>query len=178
MLTLGIYKRAFARNVLPSIRFNSTKTVQPISWVDFFQLKKQSNRINLISGIFTGIGGAVLTLSYLGNIEIDVEKPIYGFDPILVLGGAVVLGGFAGFLVGPTFGSLVFKAINKSKLQAFENKNSFFLSRLKNKRPDPSSQSFSNPIPDYYGERIYSLKDYRQWLRDCNAFRRKAKEFL
>ncbi|CAK9437971.1 uncharacterized protein LODBEIA_P23490 [Lodderomyces beijingensis] len=181
MLALGLYKRGLLKSV-PRVRFNSSSSsasgTTPFSWADYFQLKKQNNRINFVSGIFTGIGGSLLTLGYLGNIEIDVEKPIMGFDPIMVMGGAVILGGFAGYLVGPFIGQFVFQVMNKSRLRQYDAKNSFFLSRLKNKRPDPSSQSFSNPIPDYYGERIYSLKDYRQWLRDCNAFRRKAKEFL
>ncbi|KAI3405638.2 PAM17 [Candida oxycetoniae] len=180
MFKVGIRGRAFTRAFTPKIRFNSTAATGqgPLSWVEYFQLKKQNSRINFVSGIFTGIGGSLLTLSYLGNIEIDVEKPILGFDPIMMMGGAVIVGGLLGYLVGPFIGSFVFRLKNKSSLKEFEVKNSYFLSRLKSKRPDPSSQSFSNPIPDYYGERIYSLKDYRQWLRDCNAFRRKAKEFL
>lgn len=189
MLVLGLSRRCVTKGLFSKVRFNSTSTITNttttsgspsglLSWVDYFKLKKQNNRINMVSGIITGLGGSLLTLGYLGNIEIDVEKPIMGFDPIMVMGGAVILGGFAGYLVGPFIGSFVFKMLNRSQLRQYEVKNSFFLSRLKNKRPDPSSQSFSNPIPDYYGERIYSLKDYRQWLRDCNAFRRKAKEFL
>ncbi|KAF6057677.1 Presequence translocated-associated motor subunit PAM17, mitochondrial [Candida parapsilosis] len=178
MLTLGIYRRALTRS-LPRVRFNSTSSsTNGLSWVEYFQLKKQNNRINAVSGIFTGLGGAMLTLTYLGNIEIDLEKPMFGFDPLMVMGGGVIAGGLLGYLLGPVVGQVVFKTLNRLKLKAFDVRNSQFLSRLKVKRPDPSSQSFSNPIPDYYGERIYSLKDYRQWLRDCNAFRRKAKEFI
>lgn len=187
MFSLGVQSRLFTRRALFSgFRFNSTTTTtttatatQPrLTWVDYFQLKKQNNRINTIAGVFTGLGGAFITLSYLGNIEIDVEKPIMGFDPLMVMGGAVILGGLVGFLVGPFIGSSIFRLTNRAQLKQFELKNTEFLSRLRIKRPDPSSQSFSNPIPDYYGEKIYSLKDYKQWLRDCNAFRRKSKEFL
>ncbi|KAL6450616.1 PAM17 Presequence translocated-associated motor subunit PAM17 [Candida maltosa Xu316] len=166
------------RSLFRSLRFNSSTTQPKLTWVDYFQLKKQNNRLNTIAGVFTGIGGSFITLTYLGNIEIDVEKPIMGFDPLMVMGGAVMLGGLVGYLLGPFLGSYVFRLSNKAKLTEFELKNSQFLSRLKVKRPDPSKQSFSNPIPDYYGEKIYSLKDYKQWLRDCNAFKRKSKEFL
>ncbi|CAI5758414.1 unnamed protein product [Candida verbasci] len=176
MFQLGVYNKALTRKAITGLRYKSTS--QPLTWIEYFKLKKQSNRINMVSGIFTGLGGALITLNYLGNIEIDPEKPIMGFDPLMVMGGVVGLGAFVGYLAGPTIGTIAFKLINKSKLQQFELKNSEFLTRLIKNRPDPSYQSFSNPIPDYYGEKIYSLKDYGQWLRDCNAFRRKAKEFL
>jgi hypothetical protein len=29
-------------------------------------------------------------------------------------------------------------------------------------------------VPDYYGEKIGSMKGYRQWLRDQATYRRKA----
>ncbi|RLV93788.1 Presequence translocated-associated motor subunit PAM17 mitochondrial [Spathaspora sp. JA1] len=179
MFRVGVYNRPFARNFLNSIRFNSSNVSKnQFTWVEYFELKKKNSRLNMLSGVITGVAGSVVTLGYLGNIEIDVEKPIMGFDPLMVMGGAVILGGLAGYLIGPFMGSAVFKMFNRSKLTQFEIRNKEFLQRLRENRPDPSHQSFSNPIPDYYGEKIYSLKDYQQWLRDCNAFRRKAKEFL
>lgn len=166
------------RCLMPGIRFTSSTTKPNINWVEFFKLKKQNNRINTTASVFTGLGGAFITLSYLGNIEIDVEKPIMGLDPFMVLGGAVILGGGFGYVLGPFLGTSVFNFRNRAILNQFKLKDGVFLQRIKRNRVDPSSQSFSNPVPDYYGERIYSLNDYKQWLRDCNAFRRKAKEFL
>lgn len=158
------------------IRFNSTTPA--LNWVEYFALKKQNNRVNVASSVVTGVIGGVVTLNLLGNMEIDIEKPIMGFDPILVMGGTVVLGGGFGYLLGPFLGTALFNVFNKSKLHGFKAKDQVFLQKVKAKRVDPSSQSFSNPVPDYYGERIYSLNNYKQWLRDCNGFRRKAKEFL
>lgn len=37
-----------------------------------------------------------------------------------------------------------------------------------------SRQNMQNPVPDYYGEKIQSISDYRRWLRDCSVYRRKA----
>lgn len=158
------------------IRMNST--APSMNWVDFFKLRKQNKRINVITSTVTAFGGAFATLTYLGNIEIDVEKPIMGLDPFMVMGGVVVLGGLVGYTVGPFFGTHVFNLANRNALSQFRAKDLLFLQRIKRYRVDPSSQSFSNPVPDYYGERIYSLDSYKQWLRDCNAFRRKSKEFL
>ncbi|KAM9916146.1 hypothetical protein OXX59_010202, partial [Metschnikowia pulcherrima] len=88
------------------------------------------------------------------------------------------VGGVAGYLVGPTIGVKLFNMKNSRVLPEFMVKEQNFLQRVQRNRVDPSSQSFSNPVPDYYGERIYSLDNYKQWLRDCNAFRRKTQEFL
>jgi import inner membrane translocase subunit TIM23 len=41
-------------------------------------------------------------------------------------------------------------------------------------RVDPSRQSGRNHVPDYYGEKIKSIGDYRKWLRKQRRFQRKA----
>lgn len=174
---IGINARIFGISAAKqSIRLNST--APSMNWVDFFKLRKQSQRINILTSSFTGFAGAFATLTYLGNVEIDVEKPIMGIDPFMVMGGVVLLGGVAGYVVGPFLGTHLFNLLNKNLLVQFRAKDLLFLQRIKKYRVDPSSQSFSNPVPDYYGERIYSLENYKQWLRDCNAFRRKSREFL
>lgn len=160
------------------LRFNSSSSSSTLNWVDYFKLKKQNNRINLACSILTGGLGGLVTLNFLGNVEIDIEKPIMGFDPTVVMGGAVILGCGFGYLLGPFLGSPLFGLFNRSAMYQYKLKDQLFLQRIKTKRVDPSTQSFSNPVPDYYGERIYSLNNYKQWLRDCNAFRRKSKEFL
>ncbi|CAH2352317.1 presequence translocated-associated motor subunit Pam17p, mitochondrial [[Candida] railenensis] len=167
----------FARN---AARFNSTSgsPSSGMTWIDFFKLKKQNSRVNMVSSGFTSVVGSFVTLTALGNIEIDVEKPIMGLDPLMIMGGCVILGGAFGYVLGPFVGTPIFNMRNKALLQQFKTKDRQFFNHIKSKRVDPTSQSFSNPVPDYYGEKIYSLKDYKQWLRDCNAFRRKTKEFL
>ena len=54
-----------------------------------------------------------------------------GFDPLMVMGGAVILGGLVGFLVGPFIGSSIFRLTNRAQLKQFELKNTEFLSRLR-----------------------------------------------
>jgi len=41
-------------------------------------------------------------------------------------------------------------------------------------RVDPTRNSGRNVVPDYYGEKIKSVSDYRKWLRKQQNFRRKA----
>lgn len=49
----------------------------------------------------------------------------------------------------------------------------FFKHIVKN-RADPTANSVRNPIPDYYGEKIKSVSEYRAWLRKQREYRRKA----
>lgn len=58
-------------------------------------------------------------------------------------------------------------------------KEKSFYARIKRYRADPSASSPQNPIPDYYGEKIGSVKDYRRWLKDQRAFNlKKNKAFV
>jgi import inner membrane translocase subunit TIM23 len=53
-----------------------------------------------------------------------------------------------------------------------------FYNRIKRHRVDPSSQSYSNPVPDYYGEKIGSVKEFRNWMKDQRAYNKKRQNFL
>ena len=53
-----------------------------------------------------------------------------------------------------------------------------FYARIKKFRVDPSASSMANPVPDYYGEKISSVKDYRQWLKDQRAFNKKRTTYV
>jgi hypothetical protein len=53
-----------------------------------------------------------------------------------------------------------------------------FYARIKKYRVDPSSSSMANPVPDFYGEKIGSVKDYRRWLKDQRAFNLKRGRML
>lgn len=177
--SIGIYGLGLSLRRCGSsfVRFNSSKSVG-LDWVGYFKLKKQSSRINTVCSVITGIGGAAATISVLGNIEIDPEKKIAGLDPFIVFGGLIFIGGGFGYLLGPFIGEQVFKVANRSIFKEYSLKERKFLTRVKQHRVDPTSLSLSNPIPDYYGEKIYDIKGYKQWLRDCNAYRRKSKEFI
>lgn len=61
---------------------------------------------------------------------------------------------------------------------SFLQKEKGFYDRIKKYRVDPSSSSAANPVPDYYGEKIGSVTDYRQWLKDQRAFNRKRRMYL
>lgn len=149
-----------------------------LTWTDFFQMRKQQRRINVGSSVFTAFLGCNASWAYLSTMEIDPTQTILGFDPLVVISGALAASGALGYLFGPLIGSQIFTLSHRKRLHEFDAKNKEFLRKISENRVDASSQSFSNPVPDYYGEKIGSIKEYRQWLRDCHAYRRKAKEFL
>lgn len=149
-----------------------------LTWFDFFKLRKTERRINVGSSIFTALMGCNISWGYLSNMQIDPTQMIFGFDPIVVISGALIASGALGYLFGPLIGSQIFKVSHSKHLVDYNDKNKDFLQHIIQNRVDASSQSFSNPVPDYYGEKIGSIKEYRQWLRDCHKYARKAKEFL
>ena len=57
-------------------------------------------------------------------------------------------------------------------------KEKSFYRRIQMFRADPSSSSPQNPIPDYYGEKVASVRDYRRWLKDQRAFKLKKNKDL
>ena len=50
--------------------------------------------------------------------------------------------------------------------------------RIKQHRVDPSSSSAGNPVPDYYGEKIGSVAEYRTWMKDQRAYNKRRQNFL
>jgi len=103
---------------------------------------------------------------------------IWGLDPLIVLGLSLISCGAVGWLAGPIMGSFAFRMANRKYLGEIAKKEKEFFDHIKKNRVDPSFQSFSNPVPDYYGEKIGSLHQYRQWLKDQRAYNRKRAKFL
>lgn len=154
-----------------------------MDWNKFLSLRKQQRRLNIAGSVVTTVVGGLIGAAAVSQMELEMSETedlftIFGFDPIMVAVGATIASGFLGYLAGPSIGTMIFKVQNKALLNQFNHKNSVFLKHVIRNRVDASRQSFSNPVPDFYGERITSLKDYKQWLRDCNAYRRKVVDFL
>lgn len=63
-------------------------------------------------------------------------------------------------------------------LDTYIQKDKDFYRRIKQYRVDPSSQSYSNPVPDYYGEKIGSVVEFRNWMKDQRAYNKKRQNFL
>lgn len=189
------FKRAFNK-----VRFNSTsatpteapvgllakgltpeeiKLARELTWEQFLTLRRLQRR----SSVGGSVAGAILAMAgswvYVSQRNIDPTATIFGLDEITVYIGAIMCMGMMGYVAGaPLLGDPFFMLTHRGIAKAYSVKQKLFLKHIAKMRPDASRQSVNNPVPDYYGEKIGSLKDYRQWLRDCNEYRRKASEFL
>ncbi|KAF2094121.1 Pam17-domain-containing protein [Rhizodiscina lignyota] len=167
------------------VRFNSTaasassasaspQSHPPLTWNEYLRLRKVRRRINLGASIVTCTGTTVAGIAYLSQSDFDRwGASAFGLDPFILLGIATFAFAGAGWLMGPFAGGAVFNTMYRGVKPEIMAKEKDFFTRVKKNRADPSNSSLNNPIPDYYGEKIGSVKDYRTWLRDQRAFRLK-----
>ncbi|KXL50423.1 MAG: hypothetical protein FE78DRAFT_120031, partial [Acidomyces sp. 'richmondensis'] len=150
-----------------------------LTWDKFFDLRRKRRHINLAASIVTAAGAVFVMVPIIAQQDVDSwGAQISGLDPMIVLGISTFAVAAGGWLCGPSFGSAAFGmwAARRGWAKAIKEKN--FYRRIKNNRADPSASSPQNPIPDYYGEKIASVKDYRRWLKDQRAFNRKKNKDL
>lgn len=76
--------------------------------------------------------------------------------------------------MGPLLGSGLWSLVNRQSVKALQERDEEFYEHITRNRVDPARSNMQNPVPDFYGEKIYSISDYRRWLRDCSVYRRKA----
>ncbi|BFZ63506.1 TIM23 complex component [Saitoella coloradoensis] len=158
---------------------SSTTPAQKLDWPTFLSLRQQCRHVGLAFAPITGLASMFASFVVLGSQDIDPSQTIYGFDPFIAYGAATVCIGGVGALLGPAIGEGLWWMTKgrpvKAQMQARQKE---FYDKIKKHRVDASRQSFANPVPDYYGEKIANLKGYRQWLRDQKAFRNKSQRFL
>ena len=104
--------------------------------------------------------------SYFLTLEIDPSNTIAGIDPIYINAGLTLACTGLGWLTGPTVGTSIWGLLHRKNAKQIADKDHDFYEHIKRNRVDPTRQSVQNPVPDYYGEKIGSIKQYRQWLRD------------
>lgn len=179
--SIRLFQKRLNSTVKKSYEPSSTELnlAKKMSWEEFLALRKQQRRIGAFGSIAAAIFTMATSFSYLSQIEIDPTETLFGLDIFTVYVGGILCTGFVGFMFGPSLiGDPLFALVNRKIMGTYRIKQKLFLKHIAKMRVDASRQSMNNPVPDYYGEKIGSLKDYRQWLRDCNEYRRKAKEFL
>ncbi|TID22553.1 hypothetical protein CANINC_003328 [Pichia inconspicua] len=158
---------------------SEVEAASKMSWEQFLNLRKVQKRYGIVGSILAALLAMGGSFTYFSTIEIDPTETLFGLDIFTVYVGAILCTGFVGFMFGPSLiGDPLFALMNRNIMNTYKVKQKLFLKHIAKMRVDASRQSVNNPVPDYYGENIGSLKDYRQWLRDCNEYRRKAKEFL
>ena len=172
--------KASAKNTKNRNKNKNKQSVEgpPLDWNTFFQLRKTRRRIQMA---FSGVGGVVGGLAGGMSLSSGVAEPLLGqvpLDPFVTLGLMTFSFSALGWLVGPSMGNAVFYAWKRPFRQQMTTKEVQFFARIKKNRVDPTNSSASNPVPDFYGEKISSVAGYRQWLRDQRSFNKKRTTFV
>ncbi|KAH9818574.1 presequence translocated-associated motor subunit PAM17 like protein [Teratosphaeria destructans] len=152
-----------------------------LTWNRFFDLRRKRRYISLAASAVSALAAVIGLGPVIASQDIDSwGAQISGLDPMIVLGISTFAVAAGGWLCGPSFGNAGFQmwAARKGWAKAIVDKEKNFYRRIKTNRADPSASSPQNPIPDYYGEKIGSVKDYRRWLKDQRAFNRKKNKDL
>ncbi|KAI8063757.1 mitochondrial import protein Pam17 [Gongronella butleri] len=144
------------------------------TWQDYFKLRSKRRMFELASYGPSTIFPAAATGSYFMQLQIDPTTLILGMDPLAAAAISTIGAGFCGFLAGPVFGDLMFKLAYRKYVPEMDARDKAFYERIKKNRADARLNSIRNPVPDYYGEKIQSVSDYRSWLRKQREHYRKG----
>ncbi|KAI5282263.1 TIM23 complex component [Ascosphaera acerosa] len=150
-----------------------------LDWDRFFKIRAMRRRYSQASSILAALASTGGGLQVLASQDIDHITAMFPIlDPMVLIVLGVAASGSLGWLVGPFLGNGAFNLVYRRERREFERKDKDLFARIKAYRVDPSANSFSNPVPDYYGEKINSVQGYRRWLKDQRAYNRKKRTFL
>ncbi|GJN88310.1 hypothetical protein Rhopal_001275-T1 [Rhodotorula paludigena] len=145
-----------------------------LDWPSYLALRRSQRLYGLVASVPTTLIGFTAGAGYFATIESDPTNTIMGFEPVIIYGAATLGCVALGWLSGPTIGGALWRLTHRNVAKAMEAKDKDFFRHISRWRADPTRQSAANPSPDYYAEKVGSLRQYRTWLRDQATFRRKA----
>lgn len=158
----------------PTSQSTSTSPSSQITWNAFFMLRKRRRWWQLASSVASSSSFTVGGIGFLSKFDPNAfASAIPQVDPMLTMGASTMGFGVVGWLVGPFVGAGIWRWRNKGVVRDVEIKEREFFTRIKKHRVDPAGSSMQNPVPDYYGEKIGSVQDYRRWMKDQRAFNKK-----
>ncbi|KAI1001820.1 hypothetical protein K3495_g6383 [Podosphaera aphanis] len=158
--------------------FSYNPPASSLDWNSFFRLRKKRRLYQQCSSVGSGLASVSCGVQFLTTSDFDALVSSFPLDPVISLGLITAVFGGLGWLLGPVAGTALFNLTNRQFRAQMDEKEKEFYKRLRKNRVDPSNSSMVNPVPDYYGEKISSVADYRQWLKDCRAFNIKRITYL
>ncbi|CAG8437922.1 16803_t:CDS:2 [Acaulospora morrowiae] len=153
-------------------KFQLTKDGK-LTWNDYFALRRRRKVTERIVTYPLAFGGFSASLVYVATREFD-PTPIFGQEPFLIYSIGTVFCGITGLLIGPVVGSSLWRLFHREEVRLMEQRDREFYEHVKKNRADPALHSLRNPAPDYYGEKVKSVEDYRKWLRKQREIVRKG----
>eukprot|EP00048_Salpingoeca_helianthica_P017193 m.235997 g.235997 ORF g.235997 m.235997 type:complete len:219 (+) comp20387_c0_seq1:96-752(+) len=146
----------------------NTNLLKTLPFNTYMQAKKRVRNIAYITAIPFLPLGVIGTSIAMAELYPDLLNPqnqdvptFWGIDPMFVMSAAVFVSALASYMVGVTAVRSVWRLFNSQTAAAMKAREEDFLRRVAKHRTVGNRQS-----DDYYGDKVKSIADYRQWLRD------------
>ncbi|KAF8938340.1 TIM23 complex component [Dissophora ornata] len=150
---------------------------ETMEWNTYFAFRRSRRNYERVFMAPCALVGLVGAGYYFAQQDFD-PTPIFGMDQFMVYSIGTVAAGVVGLAAGPVVGNMVFRAANSKAKPLVDRMDKEFFKHIVKNRADPSANSVRNPIPDFYGEKIKSVSEYRAWLRKQREYRRKAQFYV
>jgi mitochondrial import inner membrane translocase subunit TIM23 len=171
---------------------SAASTSPKLTWNEYFKLKIQRERIGPVFGIPFALGS---TAAVITGYEFSPADPILGMDPSIIVMAGAILAGVFGYQSGSFVGQQAFTLAKRRIIKQLDKMDKSFYTRIKTYRADRPQLNYVpgflrtssrlsaalsrnpekkkaaqelanvNAAQDYYGEKIKSVVDYRDWLR-------------
>jgi len=143
-----------------------------LNWPQYLEIRSAKRKWETATTIPSTLLGFGTGVAYFGQLE--GNSLIMGVEPLYIYSAAALGCCALGYLIGPMIGSTFWRLTHRRAMTLIEARDREFHQHIVRNRVDPAAQTATNPVPDFYGEKIGSLHQYRQWLRDQSRYRRKA----
>ena len=172
-------KRALSSNTAKQVTNHGQLS---ITFKEYRSIRKRMKWRDMGVGLLGGV------LSMYGFIEMFIHnypdlftmspeeiKPIFGLDPLIVLG----IGGMGSFLIGYLIvnhgNSAVWRLIRPELSKQLSQRDRDFMQRVAAYRFKGTTQQWWED--DYHGDKINTVSDYRQWIRKQQQKAREEQKF-
>lgn len=119
-----------------------------------------------LAGIPVAFGFLMGETAFLSLPLFDPTKQVAGMDPLMAVGLGTIVGLIGSYGLGIGLASVALRYWRPSLQRQLDAKQADFYQRVVRYRanvpPNPTKINFAF---DYYGEKVHSIPDYRNWLR-------------
>lgn len=136
------------------------------NWNDFFVSRKRLRWMQrLLGGLPTSFAFLTAESAALAMPVFNPTAPIFGLDPMLVIGAGTLFGTTAAFICGGSAFRFWHRWWWPAWHGRFTEMESDFARRVCRYRANVPPNPTQLTGTDFYGERVGSVADYRRWIR-------------
>ena len=135
-------------------------------WNDWFLFRKRISLFRRMHAMPCALLSLPINYVMMSSPWLDPSKPVLGIDPLLFIGVSLFGTATVGYLIGS---SLPIGYLRFWKPHLYHEYNdrlrTFYYKVVKHRANVPADPSKFTQSVDFYGEKISSLSDFRQWLK-------------